>query len=94
MRASMWGRYVIACDPQTLVSGFSLTRIQPFGRRWNVAPPSAVPVIYETREGERVAEPRRWGLVPHWARDPAIGAKLSNARSEGLADVPESPGTD
>jgi putative SOS response-associated peptidase YedK len=88
MRATMCGRYVIAYDPQTLVSGFSLTRIQPFERRWNVAPQSAVPVVYETREGERVAELMRWGLVPHWARDPAIGAKLSNARSEGLADKP------
>ncbi|MBL8350264.1 MAG: SOS response-associated peptidase [Burkholderiaceae bacterium] len=84
----MCGRYVIAYDPQTLVSGFSLTRIQPFDRRWNVAPQSAVPVVYETRDGERVAELMRWGLVPHWAKDPAIGAKLNNARSEGMADKP------
>ena len=84
----MCGRYVIAYDPQTLVSGFSLTRIQPFDRRWNVAPQSAVPVVYQTKEGERVAETMRWGLVPHWAKDPAIGAKLNNARSEGMADKP------
>jgi putative SOS response-associated peptidase YedK len=84
----MCGRYVIAYDPQTLVTGFSLTRIQPFDRRWNVAPQSAVPVVYETREGERVAELMRWGLLPHWAKDPALGAKLNNARSEGLADKP------
>lgn len=84
----MCGRYVIAYDPQTLVSGFSLTRIQPFERRWNVAPQSAVPVVYETREGERVAETMRWGLLPHWARDPALAAKLNNARVEGVADKP------
>jgi len=84
----MCGRYVIAYDPQTLVSGFSLTRIQPFERRWNVAPQSAVPVVYETREGERVAETMRWGLLPHWARDPALGAKLNNARVEGVAEKP------
>ena len=84
----MCGRYVIAYDPQTLVSGFSLTRIQPFDRRWNIAPQSAVPVVYETKDGERVAELMRWGLLPHWAKDPALGAKLNNARSEGLADKP------
>ena len=74
----MCGRYVIAYDPQTLVSGFSLTRIQPFDRRFNIAPQSAVPVVYETKEGERVAELMRWGLVPHWAKDLSIGAKLNN----------------
>ena len=84
----MCGRYVVAYDPQTLVSGFSLTRIQPFDRRWNVAPQSAVPVVYETKAGERVAELMRWGLVPNWAKDLTIGAKLNNARSEGLADKP------
>ena len=30
----------------------------------------------------------RWGLVPHWAKDESIGAKLNNARSEGMADKP------
>ena len=84
----MCGRYVIAYDPQTLVAGFSLTRIQPFDRRWNVAPQSAVPVVYQTRGGERVAELMRWGLLPHWAKDPALGAKLNNARRESLADKP------
>ena len=84
----MCGRYVIAYDPQTLVAGFSLTRVQPFARRWNVAPQSAVPVVYQTRDGERVAELMRWGLLPHWAKDPALGNKLNNARSEGMADKP------
>ena len=84
----MCGRYVVAYDPETLVAGFSLTRIQPFERRWNVAPSSPVPVIRETPDGERVGELMRWGLVPHWARDPAIGTKLNNARVEGMADKP------
>ena len=84
----MCGRYVVAYDPQTLVSGFSVTRVTPFPRRWNVTPQTPVPVVYETREGERVAELMRWGLVPHWARDASIGHKLNNARAEGLFDKP------
>jgi len=84
----MCGRYVIAYDPQTLVSGFSLTRVVPFPRRWNVTPQTPVPVVYETRERERVAELMLWGLVPHWAKDASIGRKLNNARAEGLFDKP------
>jgi len=84
----MCGRYVVAYDPDTLVSGFSLTRIQPFPKRWNVAPQSQVPVVFETKDGERVGELMRWGLVPHWAKDETIGAKLNNARVEGMAEKP------
>jgi len=84
----MCGRYVVAYDPETLVSGFSVLRVPPFPKRWNVAPQSEVPVVYETRAGERVAELMRWGLVPSWARDPALGARLNNARAEGVFDKP------
>ena len=84
----MCGRYVVAYDPDTLVSGFSLTRVQPFPKRWNVAPQAMVPVVYETRDGERVGELMRWGLVPHWAKDESIGPKLHKARVEGMAEKP------
>ncbi len=86
--ATMCGRYVVAYDPATLVAGFTLARAPVFPRRWNVAPQSDVPVVYETREGERVAELMRWGLVPHWAKEPSIGHKLNNARADGLFDKP------
>ncbi|MBE2242362.1 MAG: SOS response-associated peptidase, partial [Burkholderiaceae bacterium] len=84
----MCGRYVIAYGPEMLVQGFSATRVVPFPQRYNVAPQSQVPVVYETRDGERVAELMRWGLVPHWAKDATIGNKLNNARAEGIADKP------
>jgi putative SOS response-associated peptidase YedK len=84
----MCGRYVIAYDPQTLVSGFSVTRVPAFPKRWNVAPMSPVPVVYESRDGERVAELMRWGLLPHWARDEKLAPKLNNARLEGIEAKP------
>jgi putative SOS response-associated peptidase YedK len=84
----MCGRYVVAYDPQTLVSGFSVVRAPPFPRRWNVAPQSEVPVVHDTREGERVATLMRWGLLPHWAKDVSIGHKLNNARAESVFDKP------
>lgn len=84
----MCGRYVVAYDPQELVDGFSLVRMAPFPRRYNVAPQSMVPVVRETREGERVGELMRWGLVPHWAADPSVGARMNNARAEGIGEKP------
>lgn len=84
----MCGRYVIAYDPETLVSGFSVLRVPAFPKRWNVAPQSEVPVVRETREGERVVDLMRWGLVPNWAKDPAVGHKLNNARAEGIDAKP------
>jgi putative SOS response-associated peptidase YedK len=84
----MCGRYVVAYDPETLISGFSVTRVMPFPRRWNLAPMSPVPVVYDTKEGKRVAELMRWGLLPHWAKDQKLAAKLNNARVEGIAGKP------
>jgi len=86
--AGMCGRYVVAYDPQTLVSGLGITRVPLFPKCWNVTPQSLVPVVHNTKEGERVGSLMRWGLVPHWAREPSIGNKLNNARSDGLFDKP------
>ena len=30
----------------------------------------------------------RWGLVPHWAKDPSVGTKMINARAETLLERP------
>ena len=84
----MCGRYVVAYDPDTLISGFSVVRVTPFPKRWNVAPMSMVPVVHDTKEGERIAGLMRWGLLPHWAKDEKLAAKLNNARLEGIADKP------
>src|SRR5256885_565158 len=46
------------------------------------------PVVRTGAEGLRVARAHRWGLVPHWAKDPAIGNKLANARGESLVERP------
>ena len=62
---------------------------------WNVAPTDAVPIVLERlKEGD--AGPRevrqlhvaRWGLVPSWAKDPGIGSRMINARSESVLEKP------
>lgn len=84
----MCGRYVVAYDPDTLISGFSVVRVTPFPKRWNVAPMSMVPVVHDTRDGERIATLMRWGLLPHWAKDEKLAPKLNNARAEGIDAKP------
>lgn len=58
------------------------TNFQP---NYNIAPTHMVPVCY-LESGKRTLEPLRWGLVPHWAKDPKIGFKMFNARSETLGE--------
>jgi putative SOS response-associated peptidase YedK len=53
---------------------------------YNVAPTTAAPVVIH--QGRPRVTLHRWGLVPHWAKDPEIGNRLINARSETLAEKP------
>ena len=71
---------------------------------WNVPPARGVPTITDRRrfgdvhrdgvgpsEGgdyERVLDVLRWGLVPHWAKDPRSGYKMINARAETVTSKP------
>jgi len=55
--------------------------------RFNVAPTQTIPVLL-IRERQRMLVDCRWGLIPSWASDPAIGSRLINARAETLADKP------
>jgi putative SOS response-associated peptidase YedK len=60
-----------------------------FPARYNIAPTQAVPVVRRQRgSGERELVTLRWGLVPSWAKDIDIGARMINARAETLADKP------
>ncbi|MDE0406692.1 MAG: SOS response-associated peptidase [Alphaproteobacteria bacterium] len=55
--------------------------------RYNVAPGQDVAVVRTAEEG-RTPAMLRWGLIPAWAKDPAIAWKLINARSETAAQKP------
>ena len=57
-------------------------------QRFNVAPTDEVACVTSDREGAPRGELLRWGLVPHWAKDPGLGAKMINARAETVAEKP------
>lgn len=56
--------------------------------RFNVAPTQEVLAVVATEDGERRMGGLRWGLVPFWAEDPRVGAKMVNARAETLTSRP------
>jgi putative SOS response-associated peptidase YedK len=57
--------------------------------RFNIAPGQAVAVVREKPQAEgRKLVFLRWGLIPAWADDPAIGNRLANARSETASTKP------
>ncbi len=84
----MCGRYALF-GPHSRYRDFFETDEWPvFADRYNIAPSSSVPVIRQAPDGRRAVGLLRWGLVPHWAKDASIGAKLANARAESVADKP------
>jgi putative SOS response-associated peptidase YedK len=84
----MCGRYAIHANPEVVALQFALEEAPQFKTSYNVCPGTEVLVVRTDREGRRVTRAHRWGLIPHWAKDPAIGNKLANARGESLAERP------
>lgn len=82
----MCGRYVSPSGEEIGNYWKASNRIKvPFLTRYNVAPTQSLPVI---RGADRELVMMKWGLIPVWARDQKMGAKLNNARGETVASKP------
>ncbi|MDZ7594573.1 MAG: SOS response-associated peptidase [Thiobacillus sp.] len=84
----MCGRYALKTPASELAARFGLDEMVDVAPRYNISPGTEIPTIRYSPEGKRVMHLLRWGLVPHWAKDPGVGAKLSNARGETVAEKP------
>ncbi len=99
----MCGRFVGNFNTQELIvevgsaiDAFGLTlRVPEFDgplvQNFNVAPTHVVPIL-RVIGSEVVVDVMRWGLIPVWAKDPNIGAKMINARSETITEKPSFKG--
>jgi putative SOS response-associated peptidase YedK len=82
------GRYTLARPVGAVRERFAVGAEIALEPRYNVAPGTEVVAVTTDREGTPRGERLRWGLVPSWAKDPALGFKMINARAETLAEKP------
>lgn len=83
----MCGRYAINQTGRSLSGALAVewATAEPVLPRFNVAPQTDAPVLRVRRDGTQALDDMRWGLVPYWTKDPLVGRKLVNARSETAA---------
>jgi putative SOS response-associated peptidase YedK len=83
----MCGRFTLTVDPADLKEAFQDYKMPTqYAPRFNIAP--SQPILAIPNDGKYTADFFVWGLIPSWAKDPAIGNKLINARGETLAEKP------
>ncbi|MCL4871711.1 MAG: SOS response-associated peptidase [Anaerolineae bacterium] len=85
----MCGRFALTASPEQIALAFSLAEMPTLAPRYNIAPSQPVAAVRLNRDiGQRELTHFHWGLIPSWAKDPAIGYKMINARSETAAEKP------
>jgi putative SOS response-associated peptidase YedK len=83
----MCGRFAQRSPAGKVARKFKVEGVPPLAERYNVAPTQSVLGIREAADAREAAF-FTWGLVPRWAKDPAVGSRLINARSETVAEKP------
>ena len=84
----MCGRFAFFAPPEVIAREFGVEAFEAPEPRYNISPTQPVPTIRQDREGVSRVGMLRWGLIPRWAKDPAIGNRLINARGETVAEKP------
>ena len=85
----MCGRFSLSVPVSDLVALFGVEFETIIAPRFNIAPSQPVAAVRSAPvTGKRELAFLHWGLIPSWAKDPALGSKLTNARSETAAEKP------
>jgi putative SOS response-associated peptidase YedK len=84
----MCGRYALHASPDVVALQFGLDAAPFIEPHYNICPGTDVLAVRAGKSGGRRATALRWGLIPHWAKDPSLGPKLANARGESLEERP------
>jgi putative SOS response-associated peptidase YedK len=87
----MCGRFALKAPPADIAAHFDLDAVPEVAPRYNIAPTQDILIVrHPWREPEARLEAARvkWGLLPAWAKDTAMAAKLANARGETVAEKP------
>jgi len=83
----MCGRFTLTASPDDLQAAFPDFAIpRQMAAHFNIAPTQPLAVV--PNDGRNAVDFFVWGLIPSWAKDPAIGSRMINARGETLAEKP------
>ena len=83
----MCGRYTLIADLGDLAQRFEFDGSDfSYDPGYNIAPTESVLTVRNVEDRKAVF--MRWGLVPFWAKDLKIGARMINARAETVAEKP------
>lgn len=86
---AMCGRFVSASSADSIAEYFGAAfNGETLGENYNVAPTNDIYGVVADADGSLRLEVFHWGLVPSWAKERKIGARMINARSETLAEKP------
>ncbi len=84
----MCGRFAFYSPSEATAALFGVSGSVAVEPRYNIAPTQFIAAIREDEDRTRELVMLRWGLVPFWAKDPAIGNRMINARAETVAEKP------
>lgn len=84
----MCSRYFLDADGNIIAYTFRVPVDDRIRKRFNIAPTQEAPVVRTAKDGGREVALLRWGLVPFWAKDLAVGNRMINARAEGVETKP------
>ena len=84
----MCGRFALLATGPMIAEQFGVTVAHEIAPRYNIAPTQPVAAIRLDDGGRRELTYFQWGLIPSWAKDPTIGSRMINARSETAAEKP------
>lgn len=85
----MCGRFTLSQPVEALVERFQLDEIPSLEPQYNIAlSQNVATVLVSQKSKKRQLKFLRWGLIPAWAKDPKLGAKMINARAETITEKP------
>lgn len=84
----MCGRFAFYSPSEATAALFGVSESIAVEPRFNIAPTQYIAAVRDNENKERELVMLRWGLVPFWAKDPAIGNRMINARAETVAEKP------
>jgi putative SOS response-associated peptidase YedK len=84
----MCGRFALLAPGPAIAQQFGVEVTHEIAPRYNIAPTQPVAAVRLDQKGGRELTYFQWGLIPSWAKDPKIGSRMINARSETVAEKP------